>query len=54
MDENERLIIINELSIVNYAMLSIDTDRTVIKSLEKIHSMFSKEYDLCFANGGSR
>ena len=54
MDENERLIIINELSIVNYAMLSIDTDRTVIKSLEKIHSKFSKEFDLYFANGGDQ
>ena len=42
MDENERLIIINELSIVNYAMLSIDTDRTVIKFLEKFTYVFKR------------
>ena len=54
MDEEERKLIINELKIVDYVLLSIDQDRTVSKSLEFVHSRYSKEYDLIFANGGDQ
>ena len=54
MCEEERLLIVSELRIVDKAILSIDMDRTVCKSLEKIHSDFSKDYDFHFANGGDQ
>jgi cytidyltransferase-like protein len=54
MNEEERKLIINELKIVDDVVLSIDRDKSVIKSLELVHSKFSKEYDLIFANGGDQ
>ncbi len=54
MLEKERVVIINELLVTNYVMLSIDNDRTVCKSLEKISKEFSTKYDLYFANGGDQ
>ena len=44
MDEDERKIIIKELAIVDKAILSIDTDKTVCKTLIKI----SEEYSFSF------
>ena len=35
-------------------MLSIDQDRTVCKTIEKIAQDFGQEYDLNFANGGDQ
>ena len=52
--EDERCLIIKELSIVNEVFLSIDKDRTVIQSLKQIHKNYSKEYSLFFANGGDQ
>jgi len=54
MKEDERFLIVNELRIVNHAFLSIDNDRTVCKSIEKIFNDFSKKYKLFFANGGDQ
>ena len=54
MLENERLLILNELNITDKVILSTDKDQTVCNSLEKIHSKFSKEYILRFANGGDQ
>jgi glycerol-3-phosphate cytidylyltransferase/D-beta-D-heptose 7-phosphate kinase/D-beta-D-heptose 1-phosphate adenosyltransferase len=54
MMEDERCLIIKELSIVNEVFLSIDKDRTVIQSLKQIHKNYSKEYSLFFANGGDQ
>ena len=54
MLEDERCIIVKELSIVNEVFLSIDKDRTVIQSLKQIHKNYSKEYTLFFANGGDQ
>ena len=54
MMEDERCLIIRELSIVNEVFLSIDKDRTVIQSLKQIHKNYSKEYSLFFANGGDQ
>lgn len=54
MMEDERCLIVKELSIVNEVFLSIDKDRTVIESLKQIHENYSKEYTLFFANGGDQ
>tara|TARA_B100000780_G_scaffold217546_1_gene156807 strand:- start:2267 stop:2689 length:423 start_codon:yes stop_codon:yes gene_type:complete len=54
MLEDERILIINELEIVDKTILSIDKDRTVCKTIKKIFIEFSQEYNLCFANGGDQ
>jgi len=54
MLQDERCLIINELSVVDFVMLSIDNDKSVIKSIKKIHELYSNLYDLYFANGGDQ
>tara|TARA_B100000989_G_scaffold282197_1_gene247046 strand:+ start:1423 stop:1845 length:423 start_codon:yes stop_codon:yes gene_type:complete len=54
MDEDERTLIVNELSITDKVFLSIDKDPTVKMSLEKIHSNLGTNYELYFANGGDQ
>ena len=53
-DENERILIISSLRIVNKAILSIDQDRTVQATIEKIYKDNNRKYDLAFANGGDQ
>jgi cytidyltransferase-like protein len=53
-DENERVFIVENLRLVDKCFLSIDTDRTVIESIEEINNEFSNLYDLAFANGGDQ
>ena len=52
--EDERMLIISNIKAVNKAVLSIDTDRTVCKTIEKIAKEFGESYDLAFANGGDQ
>ena len=54
MIEHERALIVNELSVTNDVILSIDKDKTVCKSLEKISNDLGSKYDLYFANGGDQ
>ena len=54
MQQEERLLIIRELKIVDDVILSIDNDKTVKKSIEKIYKLFSADFDLFFANGGDQ
>ena len=54
MLEQERVLIVNELSVVDQVVLSIDQDRTVSNTLEKIHKEYSESYELFFANGGDQ
>ena len=54
MLEEERILIINELNVTNMVFLSIDQDRTVCATLEKINKYFSYKYNLYFANGGDQ
>ena len=54
MLEDERILIVNELEIVDKTILSVDKDRTVCKTIEKIFIEFSQEYNLFFANGGDQ
>ena len=54
MLEKERSLIISELKVVDNVFLSIDTDRSVEQTLIKIHTIYSKKYNLIFANGGDQ
>tara|TARA_B100001057_G_scaffold500651_1_gene616907 strand:- start:1777 stop:2196 length:420 start_codon:yes stop_codon:yes gene_type:complete len=54
MLENERLLIIKELKLVDKVILSIDTDKTVCKTIESINMSFKNNYNLFFANGGDQ
>lgn len=54
MLEDERCLIIRELKIVDRVFLSLDLDKTVITTIEYIHSKFYTTHDLIFANGGDK
>ena len=54
MLEDERILIINELKVVDYAFLSIDKNKNVSSSIEYLHSVYSKDYDFMFVNGGDQ
>ena len=54
MSENERALIISELKIVDKVFLSIDQDKTVRHSIEKLFKEFGDFYELFFANGGDQ
>jgi cytidyltransferase-like protein len=53
-DEDERMFIIENLKMVDKAILSIDTDRTVCQTLGMIHSGEDPSNELIFANGGDQ
>lgn len=53
MDEEDRVEIVSALKDVDMAVLSIDTDSTVCKTLEWLRKRFPDEY-LIFAKGGDR
>ena len=52
--EDERMIIVSNIKSVNKAILSIDKDRTVCKSLQMIVDRYGDEFNLAFANGGDQ
>ena len=53
-DENERMIIVSNIKAVDRAILSIDNDKTVCKTIKSIAGEFGNEFDLGFANGGDQ
>ena len=53
MHEDDRLKIIKAIRCVDQALLSIDKDETVCKSLKRVRKFFPEE-QLIFANGGDR
>ena len=53
-DEEERLFIVSNIKAVNKAVLSVDQDRTVCKSIRMLFERHGKDYDLAFANGGDQ
>ena len=53
-DEEERVIIVSNFSVVDKVFLSIDKDRTVCETIAYIHKEFGHEYELAFANGGNQ
>ena len=54
MLEDERVLIVSQISIVDKVFLSVDQDRTVIKSIEEINNADGTQYELYFANGGDQ
>lgn len=54
MDEMERLEIIKNINVVDRAFLSVDVDRSVLKSLKRIISFYGDEYEYIFVNGGDQ
>ena len=52
--EDERLFIIQHIKEVDHAVISIDQDRTVCKTIELIHQQYHKTHQLAFANGGDQ
>ena len=52
--EKERMIIVSNIKAVDQAILSVDEDRTVCATLEKIANEYGHDYDLAFANGGDQ
>ena len=49
MLEEERCFIVEQIKLVDKVFLSIDTDRSVCKSIEKIFTEYSNNYELIFA-----
>jgi len=54
MNEYDRLAIVNAIRWVDKVFISIDRDKTQIRTLEYINSLFSSSYELFFANGGDQ
>ena len=54
MLEDERALIVNELSVVDKVFISIDQDKSVSRTIEKIFNEFSSSYLISFANGGDQ
>ena len=57
MDEGSRLRIVRALSCVQRAMVSIDDDSTVCRSIKSIHKQYCDDpfvSDIYFMNGGDR
>ena len=52
--EQECVFIVSNIKAVDHCVLSIDKDRTVCKTIEKIGQDCGQEYDLHFANGGDQ
>jgi glycerol-3-phosphate cytidylyltransferase-like family protein len=52
--EQERVFIVSNIKSVNHCILSIDKDRTVCKTIEKIALDFGEDYELSFSNGGDQ
>ena len=52
--EQERVFIVCNIKSVNHCVLSIDQDRTVCKTIQKIAQDYGETYDLSFANGGDQ
>ena len=54
MSEDERLLIVESIKYVYYGLISIDEDKTQIKTIEHLYNKFSNEFDIFFANGGDQ
>lgn len=52
--EDERLFIVQNIKAVDKAIISVDKDRTVCKTIRSIFEAFGQEYQLGFANGGDQ
>ena len=53
MSEDDRLKIVKAIRYTDAAFISVDEDKTVCGSLEKVRRNY-KDYNIIFANGGDR
>ena len=53
-DESERLEIVKNIKSVDKVFLSIDRNRTVCNTIEKIFNEFNMKFEIYFANGGDQ
>ena len=51
--EEERMLIVSNIKAVDKVILSIDSDRTVCKTIEKIVKDYGGSFNLAFANNDS-
>jgi len=54
MDEDERVVIVSNIKSVDKVYKSIDTEKSVIKSLQLVFDELNNEYELFFSNGGDQ
>ena len=54
MLEDERVLIVEELTITDQIFLSIDKDLTVSLTIEKIYNSYGNKFEFLFANGGDQ
>lgn len=54
MSEDERLRIVEALKPVDFAMISVDEDKTQCRTLKEVWTMFSRNFNIIFANGGDQ
>ena len=54
MLEDERVLILDEISVVDKVILSVDKDKTVRATIKKIYNSYNQDYELYFANGGDQ
>ena len=52
--QEERMLIVSSLRVVDRVILSIDKDRSVCQTIEKMHHDFCDTHELMFANGGDQ
>ena len=52
--EDERLFIVQHIKEVDHALISIDQDRTVCKTIELLYVQYNNTHHLAFANGGDQ
>lgn len=53
-EEDERLFIVQNIKAVDKAIISIDKDRTVCKTICFLFEKYGDKYQLAFANGGDQ
>tara|TARA_Y100001938_G_C8098066_1_gene439534 strand:- start:5187 stop:5618 length:432 start_codon:yes stop_codon:yes gene_type:complete len=53
MSQSDRIKIIHSIKYVDAAMISVDKDKTVCRTLERIAQIYT-HHDIIFANGGDR
>lgn len=54
MGEEERLQVIKSLKPVDFALISVDKDKTQCATLKEVWTMFSRAFNIIFANGGDQ
>ena len=54
MHEKDRMEIVAALKCVDEVFLSIDKDKSVSKTIQKIYNELKNEFELFFANGGDQ